>query len=676
MDARHPIGIGFFPFSICGNLRACSVDGQQGDRTAFFRASSSSAPFHIDSRGSYLDIFMTSFTATGPRRERSSFKHIANLKHLGIYFRRYAMVLSISIIGMLIANIMSAIVPLLMKTGIDSLADPEIEPDIIMPAIGIAVIVIVRFFIFVMTRRIMRRVSIAVAYDLRKRMFNHIQYQGAAFFTRFSTGDLMSRTINDINMIRMVVSFGWVNIIAFFFTVGTGIYFMASLSPALTAWVVLPLPFVAVIGFMMARAMFPYYRDQQEAMAAVTEFTQENLNGIRTIQAMAQEEQEIRRFSAISTHYAQMVYRATRFNAWMGLIMPILTSASPVIIIFYGGQLVLNGEITIGTFTAFFAYMMMVVWPVRMIGMSLSMFTAAAAGTERIFEVLNFEQEIEDKPIRNLPQTTDGDLAFRGLTFSHPGAARPTVAEVSIDIHAGETIAILGRIGAGKSTLLRAIVRLIDTPRGTVFIDGIDVCDYPVQELRKIATLIPQDPFLFSTTLRENLTYDDPGRDDAELWDAADAAGLSTTIHDLTHGLDTIVGERGQTLSGGQKQRATLARGLVRNSPILLLDDCFSAVDTETEDRILSGLARLRSDKTTVLISHRVSTARHADRILVIDNGHITESGTHDELIQLGGYYADLAAVQSDQDEDRARKSRLLSNLDDSDVPEAVEETS
>ncbi|MDA0789896.1 MAG: ABC transporter ATP-binding protein [Proteobacteria bacterium] len=620
---------------------------------------------------------MTSFTATGPRRERSSFKDIAHLKNLGVYFRRYALVLSISIIGMLVANIMSAIVPLLMKTGIDSLADPEIEPDIIMPAIAIAVIVIVRFFVFVVTRRIMRRVSIAVAYDLRKRMFNHIQYQGAAFFTRFSTGDLMSRTINDISMIRMVVSFGWVNIISFFFTVGTGIYFMATLSPSLTAWVVLPLPFVAVIGFMMARAMFPYYRDQQEAMAAVTEFTQENLNGIRTIQAMAQEEQEIKRFSAISTHYAQMVYRATRFNAWLGLVMPVLTSASPVIIIFYGGQLVLSGEITIGTFTAFFSYMMMVVWPVRMIGMSLSMFTAAAAGTQRIFEVLDFEQEIKDSPIADLPTRTAGHLAFRNLTFSHPGAARPTIDGVSVDIKAGETIAILGRIGAGKSTLLRAVVRLIDTPRDTVFIDGIDVCDYPVQELRRIATMIPQDPFLFSTTLRENLTYDDPGRDDAELWDAADAAGLASTVHEMTHGLDTIVGERGQTLSGGQKQRATLARGLVRNAPILLLDDCFSAVDTETEDRILSGLARLRNDKTTVLISHRVSTARHADRILVIDNGHIAESGTHDELIELGGYYADLAAVQSDQDEDRARKSRLLSNLDDSDVIEqAVEVTS
>lgn len=601
----------------------------------------------------------------GPSREPASFKHLGHLKNLSNYFRRYGWILSFAIFGILITNIMSALVPLLMKTAIDSLADAAIEPNLAMPALSVALLVFVRFFIFVVTRRVMRRVSIAVSYDLRKRMFEHIQYQGAGFFTRFSTGDLMSRIINDISMVRMVVSFAWVNIITFFFTVGTGIYFMIMLSPALTAWVIIPLPFVAITGFMMARAMFPYYRDQQEAMAAVTEFTQENLNGIRTIQAMAQEDQEIERFSRISTHYAQMVYRATRFNAWLGLIMPILTTASPVIIIFYGGSLVMSGEITVGTFVAFFSYMMMVVWPVRMIGMSLAMFTAAAAGAERIFEVLNYKQEISDAPEAALPKVVRGDIEFKNLTFNHPGAARPTINDVSFSIASGETIAILGRVGSGKTILLKAVVRLIDTPRGSVFIDGHDICDYPVQGLRKTCTLVPQDPFLFSTTLHENLTYDDPGREEYLIRDAAAAAGLTAAIEDFKDGLNTMVGERGQTLSGGQKQRSTLARGLVRNSPILLLDDCFSAVDTETEERILSGLSRMRNDKTTILISHRVSTARHANRIFIIDNGRITESGTHEELIALGGYYADLAAIQSDQDEDRARKTNLLHNLDE-----------
>ncbi len=604
-------------------------------------------------------------SAPRPRHERSSFKHLGHLKHLGTYFGRYGRVLAIAVTGLLITRMLDAIVPLFMKTAIDSLAIETTEPNVMWPALGIIAIVAIRFGIFVVSRRVMRRVSISVAYDLRKRIFNHVQYQGPGFFAKFGTGDLMSRAINDINMVRMVVSFGAVNIILFVFTIATALYFMIDLSPKLTLWVVLPLPLVAIVGFVMARNMFPYYRDQQEAMAAVTAFTQENLNGIRTIQAMAQEDSEIERFNKVSTHYAKMVYRTTRYNAWVGLMMPLLTTASPVIIIFYGGSLVLSGEITLGTFMAFFSYMMMVVMPVRMIGMSLAMFMSAAAGTERIFEVLLHETEIEDTPADNLPRQIGGHLEFRGLTFTHAGVHSPTLEDVRIDVPAGETIALLGRVGSGKSTVLKAAVRLVDTPRGTVFIDGHDICDYPVRELRRIATLVPQDPFLFSTTLRENLTYDEPGREEALLWDAADAAGLSDAIADFHDGLETMVGERGQTLSGGQKQRATLARGLVRDAPILLLDDCFSSVDTETEERILSGLARLRNGRTTVLISHRVSTARHADRIFIIDDGRISEHGTHDELMALGGYYADLAAIQSDQDADRERKARLLSNLED-----------
>ena len=301
------------------------------------------------------------------------------------------------------------------------------------------------------------------------------------------------------------------------------------------------------------------------------------------------------------------------------------------------------------------------------------MFVAAAAGTERIFEILDAKPEVVDDPHFQPPATIAGHLEFKGFTYRHPGAPRPTIRGIDIHADAGETIALLGRVGSGKSTILKAAVRLLNTPPGTVYLDGHDICDFPIRQLRRLVTIVPQDPFLFSATLRENLTYDDPSRDDEAIWDAVEAAGLGRTVReDLSDALDTIVGERGITLSGGQKQRATLARGLIRDAKVLLLDDCFSSVDTETEEEILSGLQRMRGDKTTILISHRVSTARHANRIYVIDNGRVLETGTHQELLAKDGYYAELEAVQSNQELDRSRKSALLHNLEADDEPLAV----
>ncbi|MEE9253591.1 MAG: ABC transporter ATP-binding protein, partial [Pseudomonadales bacterium] len=389
-------------------------------------------------------------------------------------------------------------------------------------------------------------------------------------------------------------------------------------------------------------------------------------------QAAAQEEEEINRFNAVSTNYANLVYRATRFRAVMNLVMPYMTAIAPMITLGYGGALVLQGEITLGTFAAFFSYLTMITGPVRMLGMSLSTFTSAAAGAQRLFEVLDFRPEIRDQPAEDLPKEFAGHLELRNLTYTHPGALQPALQDIDIDIEPGETIAILGRVGSGKSTVLKALVRLINTPRGSVFLDGHDVCDYPLGQLREVITLIPQDPFLFSETLRANLTYDEPTRPDEPIWGASDAASLTDAIRQFPLQLLTIVGERGITLSGGQKQRATLARGLIRRAAVLAMDDCFSSVDTETEEKILSGLQELRKGKTTVLISHRVSTARHADRIFVLDNGRVIESGSHEQLIALRGYYANLEAVQSNQDQDRERKAKLLHDIEEMEEAQAM----
>ena len=611
---------------------------------------------------------------TGVVRERSSVKHLAHLRRLYPYVRRYGTVLALAIAGLLLTRLAFNIIPQLMRIAIDSLADAGIPPNYALPALGILAIVVVQSGVYIVTRRALRRVSIAVTYDLRKRLFNHVQYQGPTFFNRFDTGDLMSRAVNDVRMVRMAVSFGWVQIATVVFSLVSSLSFMIVMSPSLTLWVVLPLPFVALTGFVMARGMYPYFRERQESLATVTSFTQENLNGIRTIQAMAQEDHEIERFRRASTVYAQKFYRAVRYQQFMDVAMATLTTIAPLIILFHGGALVLAGELTIGTWTAFSTYLMMLTGAVTQIGWALSMFVGAAAGTERIFDVLDYEPEVVDDASQDLAQVA-GHLEFRNFTYRHPGAARPTIDRVDIDVQAGETVALLGRVGAGKSTILKAAVRLLSTPPGTVFLDGRDICDVPVRRLRELVTMVPQDPFLFSATLRENLTYDEPGREDDAIWAAVDAAGLAGTVReDLADGLATVVGERGITLSGGQKQRATLARGLIRDAPVLLLDDCFSSVDTETEENILRGLQRLRGGKSTLLISHRVSTARHADRIYVIDNGHVLESGSHQELLARNGYYAELEAVQSNQEQDRSRKSALLRNLQVDDEPLAMAE--
>ena len=318
----------------------------------------------------------------------------------------------------------------------------------------------------------------------------------------------------------------------------------------------------------------------------------------------------------------------------------------------YGGYLVINKELPLGDFVAFFMFLNMVVGPFRVAGFIINLFQRAAVASNRLFEIFDLGPEISDKPSHLAPKQITGKIELDQVSYSYQGTSKNVIKDLSLIIETGETLAIMGRVGSGKTTLLKLLVRLLDSAPNSIMIDGCDIRSYPLSQLRSQVAMVPQDPFLFGEPLKENLTYDDPNRALDEIWAAANSADLKQTIEDFPEKLETLVGERGVTLSGGQKQRATLARGLIRNAPVLILDDCFSAVDTETEEHILSELKRLRKNQTTLLVSHRVSTTRHADRIIVMDNGNIIEQGTHESLLTMKGYYAELERIQREGGED------------------------
>ena len=575
------------------------------------------------------------------------------------FVRPYRTRLIIGVVAGGVARFFEAIVPFLTAVSINRLW--EGNHDVVAPVAGIVAAVVIRFGVVTFARYNVRRAGLFVAFDLRQRLYDALQKQGQNFFSTHTIGDMMTRAIADIGLIQRLVAMGTVLFVILVYATLFGFAFMIYLSPQLTLLLLPPLPLVFWYALRAAKEMEVASQAVQDRLSDLGAHVQENLSGIRTIQAMVQEEREIERFSQTNQRYADAFYEQGRVNSLMGAWMPTLAAVCSLTILGYGGYQVINGELLVGSFVAFFMYVNMVTKPFAVAGFIINLFQRASVASKRLFEVFDLEPEINDAPDGTTPGHIAGKISIRELSYRYPGTKRLVLDDISLEVEPGETIAIMGRVGAGKTTLLKQIVRLIDPEPGSIRIDDHDVAAYPLSQLRAQVALVPQAPFLFGEPLRDNLTYDDPSRPVQKIWDAVSSADLKTTIEEFPEQLETLVGERGVTLSGGQKQRTTLARGLIRHAPILILDDCFSAVDTETEEHILSELKRLRATQTTLLVSHRVSTARRADRVIVMDNGRIIETGTHQDLIDAGGYYAELERVQregaDEQDFARARSS-------------------
>jgi len=511
------------------------------------------------------------------------------------------------------------------------------------------------------TRWTLIGISRDIEFDIRSDLLDQLLVMEPEFYVRNRTGELMSRATNDLNSVRMVLGPGIMYSGTTIVTMVLAIALMIKLSPSLTLWVLIPVPVVAVAVWYFGKIIHELYEKIQAALATLSAKVQENLSGVRVIRAYTQEKAEIKGFDEPNRDYVAKNVRLIR--TW-SMFMPSLTAmigTTFLIVLWQGGYRVLNGQISLGTFTAFYTYLGFLVWPMIALGWVTNIFQRGAASMGRLNYILAAKPQIDDRYAR-IPSSTpiEGEIEFRGLNFKYPTApsngskgtdghgtdGRPVLRNINLKIPAGSTVAIVGPTGSGKTTLAALIARLWEAPEGQVLIDGRPIREWPLETLRRAIGFVPQDTYLFSETVGENIAFGMEEHEPKEVLEAAEIAGLDADVQDFERRYETMVGERGITLSGGQKQRSAIARAVIRDPRILILDDSLSAVDTHTEEKILGRLRDVMEGRTTVLIAHRTSTVRDAGQIVVLKDGAIIECGTHEELLEHGGYYADLYQKQ------------------------------
>ncbi len=567
------------------------------------------------------------------------------------FFARYPRKLVLGLASILLSVAVGLAAPVIIGAAVDAFRDQVSTATLLRyGALLVAVTACQGLFNFAQ-RMLLVTLSRDIEYDLRNDYFAHLESLPRAFFDERHTGDLMARATNDLQAVRMLcgpaIMYGANTVFA-----GSGaLFFMLRIDVRLTLLALCSMPLVAIATQVFGQKIHRHFESVQEQFSALSTRVQENLAGLRVVRAYAREESEMSKFSSLNREYVERNRRLIRWTSAFHPLLQLLVGFGFVAVLWYGGVQVWRGAITVGQFVSFNFFLTKLVWPMIAIGWVINLVQRGSASLGRIREVLDIEPEIRDRPPLVADAEIRGAVSIRHLTFTYPGQGEPALSDIELEIEAGQTVAFVGRTGSGKSTLLSLLPRLSDPPESTLFLDGTDVHRIPLAKLRAALAVVPQETFLFSTTVRENVSLGAPRAEEEDIREACRAAGLGADLEVFPEGLETLVGERGITLSGGQKQRVALARALLRKPRILLLDDCLSAVDAETEEEILANLRTVFVGRTVLQVSHRISAVRAADRIFVLERGRIVDRGCHEELIARRGLYADLHRRQQLEEE-------------------------
>ena len=568
-----------------------------------------------------------------------------SLRPLAPYFKKYRRGYVWGALCVLLNNGIWILFPQVIRRAVDDLHFGITSHKLFIYAVLLLAVAATKGIFQFLTRWIVIGVSREIEFDMRNDLFRHLEGLSYPFYQRTRTGDIMAKATNDLNAVRLLLGPAIMysaNTIVF--TVGA-LVFMLSISPKLTFYAFLPLPIASIIIQYFGHQIHERFEKIQAMFSDISAQAQENFSGVRVIRAYVQEEADIATFENSNKEY---IRRSLKLVRLMGMLWPTLETMlgfAIVLVLWLGGREVLRGHITVGGFVAFNTYMVQLTWPVIALGWVINIFQRGTASLGRINELFLEKAEVFDSPevVKRGPMRDlelRGDIEFRNLSFAYNGV--PVLKNINLRITAGSSLAIVGPTGSGKTTLVNLIPRIYDAKPGTVLIDGKSVREYPLEFLRHNIGFVPQETFLFSESVRENIAFGQPNASDQEVHSAAEAASIAADIESFPEKYQTLVGERGITLSGGQKQRAAIARALIRNPRILVLDDALSSVDTQTEDKILNHLREIMQGRTTIFISHRVSTVRNASQIAVLHSGQIVELGTHEELLSHNGYYTDL----------------------------------